>query len=115
MIPRLDFPVLRSIEMTEESLPSGLAARSSDLNYDFPETTYLSSPGGTSEVALQPLRAKSVRHNENLDGRAAGLREFTLPPVDGGKDAWLCLVGGFMLEMMVWGMSLYDILGRGKY
>lgn len=32
------------------------------------------------------------------------VREFSLPPVDGGKDAWLCLVGGFFLEVMVWGM-----------
>ncbi|KAJ5081277.1 hypothetical protein NUU61_009541 [Penicillium alfredii] len=30
-------------------------------------------------------------------------REFSLPPVDRGKDAWLCLMGGFFLEVMVWG------------
>lgn len=32
-------------------------------------------------------------------------REFSLPPVDGGKDAWLCLLGGFFLEVAAWGMA----------
>lgn len=29
--------------------------------------------------------------------------EFTLPPVDGGKDAWLFLFSAFILEILVWG------------
>ncbi|RPA71684.1 MFS general substrate transporter, partial [Ascobolus immersus RN42] len=29
--------------------------------------------------------------------------EFSLPPVDGGKDAWLFLAGAFMIEALVWG------------
>jgi hypothetical protein len=28
---------------------------------------------------------------------------FSLPPTDGGKDAWLCLLACFMLEAMIWG------------
>lgn len=28
---------------------------------------------------------------------------FSLPPTDGGKDAWLFLFSCFMLEAMVWG------------
>jgi hypothetical protein len=32
--------------------------------------------------------------------------EFSLPPVDGGKDAWLFLAGAFMIEALVWGMCL---------
>jgi len=27
----------------------------------------------------------------------------TLPPVDGGTDAWLALAGAFTLEALVWG------------
>ncbi len=27
----------------------------------------------------------------------------TLPPVDGGRDAWLALAGAFTLEALVWG------------
>ena len=30
-------------------------------------------------------------------------QEFSLPPVDGGKDAWLFLAGCFMIEALVWG------------
>lgn len=30
---------------------------------------------------------------------------FYLPPTDGGKDAWLCLMACFMLEAMIWGKS----------
>ncbi|KAL1800306.1 hypothetical protein ACET3X_000648 [Alternaria dauci] len=29
--------------------------------------------------------------------------EITLPPTDGGKDAWLFLAAAFVIEMMVWG------------
>lgn len=31
--------------------------------------------------------------------------EFSLPPTDGGKDAWLMLAGGFVVEALVWGIS----------
>ncbi|KAB8199451.1 major facilitator superfamily domain-containing protein [Aspergillus parasiticus] len=36
---------------------------------------------------------------------ASTSREFSLPPVDEGKDAWLCLTGAFFLEMVVWGFA----------
>lgn len=29
--------------------------------------------------------------------------EFSLPPVDGGKDAWLVLAGSFIVEALIWG------------
>jgi hypothetical protein len=29
--------------------------------------------------------------------------EFSLPPVDGGKAAWLFLFSAFILEILVWG------------
>jgi hypothetical protein len=28
---------------------------------------------------------------------------FSLPPADGGKDAWLLLAAGFMIEALIWG------------
>lgn len=33
----------------------------------------------------------------------SSMPEFSLAPVDGGKDAWLCLLGCFFIEAMVWG------------
>lgn len=32
--------------------------------------------------------------------------ELQLPPVDGGKDAWLFLAAGFVMEALVWGEFL---------
>lgn len=66
-----------------------------------------------SNLALDNLleyQSQSIRTTDDLPGgihdedRSSGLREFSLPPVDKGKDAWLCLAGGFFLELMVWGI-----------
>lgn len=35
-----------------------------------------------------------------------GHTQFSLPPVDGGKDAWLFIFASFLLEALVWGKSL---------
>jgi hypothetical protein len=32
----------------------------------------------------------------------------SLPPTDGGKDAWLFLFSCFMLEALIWGMQLLN-------
>lgn len=32
-------------------------------------------------------------------------QEFSLPPVDSGKDAWLMLASAFLIEGFVWGNS----------
>jgi hypothetical protein len=112
LVPRLDPSLPESIEMAEQSVRSGIATGRSDLNYDCSEPSYLSSPGATSEIALQPLQVTRDSRDENLDDQAAGIHEFSLPPVDGGKDAWLCLVGGFVLEMMVWGTWVSDRVER---
>jgi hypothetical protein len=30
--------------------------------------------------------------------------QYSLPPVDKGRDAWLFLVAAFIMEALVWGM-----------
>lgn len=40
--------------------------------------------------------AETVRNEENR-------LEFSLPRVDGGKEAWLFLAGSFFIEALVWG------------
>lgn len=35
---------------------------------------------------------------------------FSLPPTDGGKDAWLFLFSCFMLEALIWGSSVASLL-----
>lgn len=32
-------------------------------------------------------------------------QQFSLPPVDGGRDAWLFLAAAFMVETLVWGAN----------
>ncbi|KAK5146779.1 hypothetical protein LTR32_001692 [Rachicladosporium monterosium] len=39
----------------------------------------------------------------------------TLPPVDGGRDAWLALAGAFTLEALVWGFPYCYGLFRTYY
>ncbi|KAH7108856.1 major facilitator superfamily domain-containing protein [Dendryphion nanum] len=41
--------------------------------------------------------------NPDLGETRATELEFSLPPVDGGKDAWLFLFSAFVLEILVWG------------
>lgn len=36
--------------------------------------------------------------------------EFSLPPVDGGKDAWLFLTAAFIVEVLVWGMTFPTLI-----
>jgi hypothetical protein len=37
-------------------------------------------------------------------GEDAPQHQVSLPPVDGGKDAWLFLAASFIVEALVWGM-----------
>lgn len=94
--------------MAESMTPSGLQTPNSDLNYDHIEAGCLPSPATGSEIGLRTIDPNGFLQTEDPPDQTTGLREFSLPPVDGGKDAWLCLVGGFILEMMVWGMLILD-------
>ena len=61
------------------------------------ELTAVSTPPDTASVA-DGARAE--------DGEASphpARQEFSLPPVDGGKDAWLFLAASFFVEALVWG------------
>ncbi|KAI4700865.1 hypothetical protein J4E81_003829 [Alternaria sp. BMP 2799] len=53
------------------------------------------TPDNQSEFELE----SSQRWNE----QPVNENESLLPPTDGGKDAWLFVAAGFMVEMMVWG------------
>ncbi|KAE8363021.1 major facilitator superfamily domain-containing protein [Aspergillus caelatus] len=52
---------------------------------------------------LQPVQFRDNVQDQGDDDQTTALRGFSLPPVDKGKDAWLCLVGACLLEMTVWG------------
>lgn len=42
---------------------------------------------------------------QGADTLAGSEEGHSLPPTDGGKDAWLFLFSCFMLEAMIWGAS----------
>ncbi|KAL8832067.1 MAG: hypothetical protein Q9170_005034 [Blastenia crenularia] len=65
-----------------------------------------------SEIALESYREERVYEGSNNrhDGlrrrfqpQSDSQREFTVPPADRGKDAWLFLAGCFMVEALIWG------------
>ena len=61
----------------------------------------LTAPGSPTDIELLQRN-----HHQPPNSDAA----FSLPPTDGGKDAWLCLIACFMLEAMIWGFpSCYGI------
>ena len=61
-----------------------------------------------SDIVLQDLpnyrAAERAEHGrlETTQNRS-GQHEFSLPPADGGRDAWLFLAACFVVEALVWG------------
>jgi hypothetical protein len=60
--------------------------------------SYQQQPTTTASRDMEPLQDDAIN---NDDG-------FSLPPTDGGKDAWLCLLACFMLEALIWG-EVYEL------
>ncbi|EUC36594.1 hypothetical protein COCCADRAFT_34112 [Bipolaris zeicola 26-R-13] len=64
------------------------------------------SPHNLAPSTLDDIELFQHTDNDAPHNEAA----FSLPPTDGGKDAWLCLFGCFMLEAMIWGFpSCYGV------
>ena len=70
------------------------------------------SSARTSEIALTTFPSPSHNHSDSewnpgeppaSTGHSTQQHEFSLPPVDKGRDAWLCLAGCFFIEALVWG------------
>lgn len=60
---------------------------------EFELTSYAEQPTAAASGDIEPLHDQSHDSDEG----------FSLPPTDGGKDAWLCLSACFMLEALLWG------------
>jgi hypothetical protein len=66
-------------------------------------TSYRQFPSSATATDVEYLRHDADQPVNSEDG-------FSLPPTDGGKDAWLCLFACFMLEAMIWGFpSCYGV------
>ncbi|KAH7063952.1 hypothetical protein BKA63DRAFT_572397 [Paraphoma chrysanthemicola] len=61
---------------------------------------------GTGVELTGSIRRDTIA-TTGVDGTLAfatgNYQEFPLPPTDGYKDAWLCLISCFMLEALIWG------------
>ncbi|KAJ5350010.1 hypothetical protein N7541_007737 [Penicillium brevicompactum] len=62
----------------------------------------------SSGVELLSFPSTNTQQNELPNEAFIGAQDFSLPPVDHGKAAWLCLLGSFVLEMAVWVLILSD-------
>lgn len=80
---------LRKANKSFPSLTNGTNLETSDSPFTSTDQT---------DIELESINA--LRHQEN-DAAESG---FSLPPVDGGKDAWLFLLSAFVLEVLVWGI-----------
>jgi hypothetical protein len=67
-------------------------------NYSTELTTFNCQPQAPASTDVEPLHDATHDSSTSAEG-------FSLPPTDGGKDAWLCLFACFMLEAMIWGMG----------
>jgi hypothetical protein len=48
----------------------------------------------------------SPEHSENCTQCIANIdKDVMLPPVDGGQQAWTFMIGGFMIEGLMWGKN----------
>jgi hypothetical protein len=63
-----------------------------------------------SQTAIELRQETDFGEGEGLDLDPTGTHQVSaLPPVDGGKDAWLFLAAAFMVDALTWGESESDI------
>ncbi|KAJ4137255.1 hypothetical protein NW768_002837, partial [Fusarium equiseti] len=56
-----------------------------------------------SQTSIELRRNIAHEEGPSSDLDLTGTNEFpSLPPVDGGKDAWLFLAASFMVEALIW-------------
>jgi hypothetical protein len=67
------------------------------------QSTYTTSNSTPRQASIYESNIELDAINPQHDTDNATEPEFSLPPVDGGKDAWLFLFSAFILEVLVWG------------
>ncbi|KAI1321257.1 MFS general substrate transporter [Xylariaceae sp. FL0255] len=60
--------------------------------------------GRGNEYGDPPLE-QGQRSSQDENQNTSGNPEFSLPPVDGGKDAWLFLAACFVVDALMWGYA----------
>jgi hypothetical protein len=65
-----------------------------------------------TDIEMGPREVRSPLGSQGGDAIAEA--SLKLPKVDGGKDAWLFLVGCFVFEALVWGRIRIQIEGPNR-
>lgn len=93
--------------MREEAAHNAPKQHSSSTNIGPARETAASTPRRTSiyDSNIQ-LNDVDPQHGE----AGAGELQFSLPPVDTGKDAWLFLFSAFIMDILVWGTFCLELL-----
>lgn len=71
------------------------------------QSTYTTQPSTPAPASIYQSNIELTTLNPTHDANNLAEPEFSLPPVDGGKDAWLFLFSAFVLEVLVWGKSSF--------
>jgi len=88
-----DVPVAVPLRQIHRGAAGGeTSSSSSGTRTNKPDDVFTSSGDITDVESPSPLEAQPRNEFQQL------------PPVDGGKDAWLFLAACFILECLVWGM-----------
>lgn len=103
------------LQGSESETHSTIRRNSKDRVIEFEESTFIES--GTYDLTNQQRRTETLEitpnqtptlsranSDANLVASSTGV-EFSLPPVDGGFNAWMVLLGGFVIEGFVWGYT----------
>ncbi|KAI1368391.1 MFS general substrate transporter [Xylaria arbuscula] len=56
-------------------------------------------------IELERVRSRVEAPEQGVSGCSEGNAEFSLPPVDGGKEAWLFLAASFVVDALIWGFT----------
>jgi hypothetical protein len=109
-----DLPSLDSnTSFSSDIMATRYAESNVSLAFDANLASGLTTPGITTpgyEQANDPLAPMVQPMSFGEDG----LEGRVLPRADGGKDAWLVLVGCFTLEALVWGSVITSDLITGR-
>jgi len=91
----------------EELSKSHLHITTSPRSFTFANCDMSASTDRINEPAMAGEEAIRLEQLGRIDGPSDNPHhEFSLPPVDGGKDAWLFLATCFFVEAMVWGKCI---------
>ena len=63
-------------------------------------------------MSIELDRVRTDRSGALEDGEHVERELPTMHPADTGTHAWMCMLGGFLVEIILWGNSIYKLAIR---